>query len=111
MEAAYRSYTKIGKSVSATAASPDGTLHKIRLLPMGDGPGYLVVVDADGTPLAPETARPLVFDFDLLVNALMLMKISAQPLYPACLSWCLALKSRGYCPVKTRSFKSALSGS
>ncbi|MGJ8606048.1 MAG: exonuclease domain-containing protein [Marivita sp.] len=66
LDAAVGKLGKTGKDVSVTASSHDGHLNfDAKLKPM-EGGGYLMVIDSQTLDLAPEAARPLVYDFDLL---------------------------------------------
>jgi DNA polymerase-3 subunit epsilon len=57
---------KTGKETTLTAASSDGAhRYEARLKPMQGG-GYMLIIDADHVDIAPEDARPIVYDFDLL---------------------------------------------
>ena len=67
IEAAYGKLIKTGMEVKASARSADGRQsYDIRLKPMGDAPGYMLILDASHAQIAPDAARPLVYDFDLL---------------------------------------------
>ena len=64
--AAVTQLSRTGMDVQFTAHSPDGTQSfDTRLKPM-DGGGYLMVIDSQTLDIAPDAARPLVYDFDLL---------------------------------------------
>ncbi|MCI5111201.1 MAG: 3'-5' exonuclease [Marivita sp.] len=64
--AAVTQLARTGMDVRFTAHSPDGTQSfDTRLKPM-DGGGYLMVIDSQTLDIAPDAARPLVYDFDLL---------------------------------------------
>ncbi|WP_425044127.1 exonuclease domain-containing protein [Primorskyibacter sp. S87] len=70
VEAAYGQLVKSGKEVKATLTSADGRQsYQARLKPLGDAPGYMLIFDDSEARIAPEAARPLVFDFDLLETA------------------------------------------
>lgn len=66
LNAARRRMHKTGKDVSFAVTGQDGQQsYDARLKPM-DGGGYMLIVDAAHVEIAPEDARPLVYDFDLL---------------------------------------------
>lgn len=70
IEAAYAKLAKTGMDVSFTAQSVDGAQsYAARLKPLGDAAGYMLIFDDSDVQLAPEAARPLVYDFDLLDTA------------------------------------------
>ncbi|WP_121631653.1 3'-5' exonuclease [Tropicibacter alexandrii] len=57
---------KSGKEVSFIARGHDGQQsYDARMKPM-EGGGYMLIIDAAHLDIAPEAARPLVYDFDLL---------------------------------------------
>ncbi len=67
IEAAYRKLVGSGRPVRCTALSTDGRhRYEVRLTPLGDAPGYMLIFDSDQPPIAPDAPRPLVYDFDLL---------------------------------------------
>ncbi|MDK3019692.1 3'-5' exonuclease [Pseudodonghicola flavimaris] len=67
VEAAYARLVRTGREVSLTAAGADGAQrYSARMKPLGDAPGYLLILDDSTATLAPEAARPLVYDFALL---------------------------------------------
>ncbi|MEY8842614.1 PolC-type DNA polymerase III, partial [Cribrihabitans sp. XS_ASV171] len=43
--------------------------YSARMRPLGDAPGYMLFLDDAEARIAPEAARPLVYDFDLLETA------------------------------------------
>ncbi len=43
--------------------------YKARMTPLGDAPGYMLIFEDSEARIAPEAARPLVYDFDLLETA------------------------------------------
>ena len=70
---------KTGKEVSFTAQGVNGNLSfDARMKPM-DGGGYMLIIDDATARIAPEAARPLVFDFDLL-NSRAADRIEDTPL-------------------------------
>ncbi|MFA3917741.1 3'-5' exonuclease [Ruegeria hyattellae] len=67
LEAAHSRLSKTGQDVSAQIASVDGRQsYAARLRPLGAAAGYLLIFDESVAQIAPEAARPLVYDFDLL---------------------------------------------
>ncbi len=70
IEAAYRKLLRTGRAVTCKATSADGrSRHDLRLRPLGDAPGYLLVLDATDHQISADAPRPLVYDFDLLETA------------------------------------------
>ncbi|WGW02386.1 3'-5' exonuclease [Tropicibacter oceani] len=60
---------KTGMETSFTAQGVLGNLSfDARMKPMNGG-GYMLLIDAEHVKIAPEAARPLVYDFDLLQGA------------------------------------------
>lgn len=67
LDDAYAKLVKTGMEVSCTLTSIDGTQsYAARMKPLGDAPGYMLIIDDAAAQIAPEAARPLVYDFDLL---------------------------------------------
>ncbi|MDP5215823.1 exonuclease domain-containing protein [Ruegeria sp. 2205SS24-7] len=67
LRAAHARLNKTGQDVSAQITSIDGRQsYAARLRPLGAGAGYLLIFDESVAQIAPEEARPLVYDFDLL---------------------------------------------
>ncbi|WP_037307318.1 3'-5' exonuclease [Ruegeria halocynthiae] len=67
LEQAYEKLSKSGLEIACTLTSIDGAqTYSARMKPLGDAPGYLLVFDDSTANIAPEAARPLVYDFDLL---------------------------------------------
>ncbi len=67
VETAYAKLSRSGLDVSFTAHSVDGSQSwQTRMKPMGNAPGYMLIFDEAQAHLAPDAARPLVYDFDLL---------------------------------------------
>ncbi|MFZ7089948.1 exonuclease domain-containing protein [Primorskyibacter sp. 2E233] len=57
---------KTGKETTFTAHGVDGVQsYDARMKPMQGG-GYMLIIDAAHVEIAPEAARPIVYDFDLL---------------------------------------------
>lgn len=70
LEDAYAKLAKTGFEVACTLTSIDGTQsYSARLKPLGDAPGYMLIFDDSAANIAPEAARPLVYDFNLLSAA------------------------------------------
>ncbi|MBS0126003.1 3'-5' exonuclease [Thetidibacter halocola] len=66
LSSARQRLAKKGKEVSAILRGQDGRqTYDIRLRPL-DGGATLMVIDAAHVEMAPDAARPLVFDFDLM---------------------------------------------
>jgi DNA polymerase-3 subunit epsilon len=79
---------KTGKDVVCTAQSHDGKQSfDTKLKPM-EGGGYLMVIDSQTLDIAPDAARPLVYDFDLLDQrrGAAEMDILDRPLRELCFS-------------------------
>ncbi|MEO9780084.1 MAG: exonuclease domain-containing protein [Sedimentitalea sp.] len=67
VEAAFRKLAKTGKEVGFTAQSVTGKQSfDLRMKPLGSAHGYLLTLDTSAAQIAPDEARPLVYDFDLL---------------------------------------------
>lgn len=67
IQTAYAKLARTGREVSCTAISADGAQsYSARLKPLGDAPGYMLIFDDSAAQIAPDAARPLVYDFDLL---------------------------------------------
>lgn len=67
IENAYRKLAKTGKEVSCTVLGTRGMQSfDIRLKPLGDASGYLLVLDSSAAQIDPHESRPLTYDFDLL---------------------------------------------
>nr|WP_255732335.1 3'-5' exonuclease [Ruegeria sp. Ofav3-42] len=70
LEDAYAKLAKTGLEVACTLTSIDGTQsYSARLKPLGDAPGYMLIFEDSAANIAPEAARPLVYDFNLLSAA------------------------------------------
>lgn len=64
---AYDKLCRTGLEVEFTVDGADGIqTYSCRMKPLGDAPGYMLVLDDADTHIAPDAARPLVYDFDLL---------------------------------------------
>lgn len=67
LETAYAKLIKSGKEVRTGLTGADGQQsYDARLKPLGEAGGYMLVIDDSHARIAPEAARPLVYDFDLL---------------------------------------------
>jgi len=67
VEAAYARLVKTGREVALVASGSDGAQrYSARMKPLGDAPGYLLILDDSTAEIGPEAARPLVYDFALL---------------------------------------------
>lgn len=65
--AAHKELTANGNDVSFTAESSECNLSfDARLKPLGHAPGYMILIDEEHARIAPEAARPLVYDFELM---------------------------------------------
>ncbi|GGH31049.1 DNA polymerase-3 subunit epsilon [Cribrihabitans marinus] len=70
VEAAYARLVKTGLEQSCTLTGSDGAQqYAARMKPLGHTPGYMLIFDDSQARIAPEDARPLVYDFDLLDTA------------------------------------------
>ncbi|MFY0311341.1 exonuclease domain-containing protein [Leisingera sp. D0M16] len=67
LEAAYGRLVRTGLEVEAEVKSARGSqVFDLRLKPLGGAPGYIILFEGSHADLAPEEARPLVYDFALL---------------------------------------------
>ncbi|MCG6556840.1 3'-5' exonuclease [Ruegeria sp. 1NDH52C] len=67
LERAYARLVKSGLEQNCTLTGTDGAQsYQARMKPLGDAPGYMLILDEASSRIAPEAARPLVYDFDLL---------------------------------------------
>lgn len=67
LKTAHHKMIRSGKEVSARITGSDGRqTYGLRLKPLGDAPGYVVIFDSAEADIPPEAARPLVYDFGLL---------------------------------------------
>lgn len=74
---------KTGKEVLAEVLGRDGKQHyDLRLKPLGEGEGYILIFEGAVAEIPPEAARPLVFDFDLLNRPLQ--ELEDRPLKDLC---------------------------
>ena len=59
-----------GSEVSLTARGTQGKLtFDVRMKPLSNDPGYMLLIEDAHAAIAPEAARPLVYDFDLAETA------------------------------------------
>ena len=64
---AYAKLNKTGKDVYCSLSSVEGKqTYSARMKPLGDAPGYMLIFEDSVARIAPEDARPLVYDFELL---------------------------------------------
>lgn len=67
VEEAHDQLIRTGREVTLHALGARGAQgYDARLKPLGGAPGYMLVIDAEEARIAPEAARPLVYDFGLL---------------------------------------------
>ncbi len=84
LEAAYSKLIKSGKEVKTSLRGVDGAQsYDATLKPLGDAPGYMLVIDDAHAQIAPEEARPLIYDFDLL-SVETTPEFDARPLSDLC---------------------------
>ncbi|MCB1310969.1 MAG: 3'-5' exonuclease [Sedimentitalea sp.] len=70
VEAAHAEMIRTGRYVSFEAIGADGAQsYQMRMTPLGDGSGYMLIFEDSEARIAPEAPRPLVYDFDLLETA------------------------------------------
>jgi DNA polymerase-3 subunit epsilon len=66
---AYAELEKTQTEVRLTARGTEGKLRfDARLKPLGHAPGYMILIDDTHALIAPEAARPLIYDFDLMTE-------------------------------------------
>ncbi|WP_375699739.1 exonuclease domain-containing protein [Pseudophaeobacter sp. TrK17] len=83
LEAAYDRMNKSGKEVQAQVIGRDAAQsYAVSLKPLGQGEGYVLIFEDAVAQIAPEAARPLVYDFDLLDRPLR--DIGDRPLNELC---------------------------
>ncbi|WP_122074839.1 exonuclease domain-containing protein [Pseudophaeobacter sp. EL27] len=71
LEAAYSQMIKTGKEVQAQVTGRDeAQSYLVHLKPLGQGEGYVLIFDAAVARIAPDAARPLIYDFELLERPL-----------------------------------------
>ncbi|UYV35613.1 exonuclease domain-containing protein [Rhodobacteraceae bacterium D3-12] len=64
---AYEKLQQAQRDVSFEVCGVEGSLRfDARLKPLGQAPGYMIVIDDAHAMIAPNEARPLTYDFDLL---------------------------------------------
>jgi len=67
IETAWAKMTKQGKEVAFEAEGAENEQgYSLRMKPLDQGAGYLLVIDAAEAHIAPDAERPLIYDFDLL---------------------------------------------
>ena len=70
MRKAHAEMRRGGFEVALTAPGAEGKLtFDVRMKPLSIGPGYMLLIDDAHAAIAPEAARPLVYDFDLAETA------------------------------------------
>lgn len=83
LQTAHRKMSKTGKEVQALVSNCSGTQsYRLRLKPLGQEDGYILIFDSAIAEISPEAARPLVFDFELLNRPLQ--PIEDRPLKDLC---------------------------
>lgn len=83
LQAAYEQMNKTGKEVQAQVCSRDEVQsYSVSLKPLGQGEGYVLIFDAAVARIAPDAARPLIYDFALLERPLL--NIADRPLKDLC---------------------------
>ncbi|MCE8009480.1 exonuclease domain-containing protein [Aestuariivita sp.] len=84
LEAAYGKLVKSGREVRWVLTGADGAQsYETVLKPLGDAPGYMLVIEEAQAQIDPHAPRPLIYDFDLL-NAETTPEIAARPLKEVC---------------------------
>lgn len=72
LHAAHQKMLKTGKEVQALISARNGAQsYTLRLKPLGQGEGYILIFDSAIAEISPQAARPLIFDFDLLDRPLL----------------------------------------
>lgn len=67
VQAAWKLMSKQGKEVSFVANGVEGEqTYSLRMKPLDQGAGYLLIIDGAEAHIDPHAARPLIYDFDLL---------------------------------------------
>lgn len=67
LETAYGKMVRSGQEIAARITGSDGRqTYGLRLKPLGDAAGYVLIFDSAEARIAPEAARPLIYDFGLL---------------------------------------------
>ncbi|SEQ84692.1 3'-5' exonuclease [Thalassovita taeanensis] len=70
VERAWASAVRFGREISFTMSGADGQqTYTARMKPLENGAGYMLMIDEAAAMISPETARPLIYDFDLLEQA------------------------------------------
>jgi len=84
LEAGYEALKTSGEEVRTTLQGVDGAQSYDAILkPLGDAPGYMLVIDDAHAQIAPDAARPLIYDFDLLSGETT-AEFAARPLSDLC---------------------------
>lgn len=82
--AAYAQLIKTGREVHANLQGADGAQsYDTVLKPLADARSYMLVIEDAEAQIAPEAARPLIYDFDLL-NTQSTAAFDARPLSDLC---------------------------
>ena len=67
LEEGYARMIRSGRETGVQLTGADGAQgYGARMKPLGDAPGYMLTIDAAEARIAPDAARPLIYDFDLL---------------------------------------------
>ncbi|CUH62442.1 DNA polymerase III PolC-type [Thalassovita gelatinovora] len=67
IETAWAKLIKTGQEVAFTANGAEGEQDfELRMKPLDQGSGYMLIIDEAHATIEPEAARPLIYDFDLL---------------------------------------------
>lgn len=67
LTSAHQNMQRTGREITAPVRGRDGAqTYDLRLKPLGQGEGYILIFESATAEIAPEAARPLIFDFDLL---------------------------------------------
>ena len=70
--AAHGELTETRAEVRFQARGAEGNLSfDARLKPLGHAPGYMIVIDDTHALIAPDAARPLIYDFDLMAEEVL----------------------------------------
>ena len=69
VEAAWKQVGKTGREVSFIADGAENEqTYSLRMKPLEQGSGYVLIIDGAEAHIDPDAARPLIYDFDLLVQ-------------------------------------------
>ncbi|WP_323781892.1 exonuclease domain-containing protein [Thalassovita sp.] len=70
IETAWAKLIKTGQEVAFNADGAEGEQDfELRMTPLDNGSGYMLIIDEAHATIEPEAARPLIYDFDLLEQA------------------------------------------